>query len=173
MKDDVICESGLTATTISATTYQNLPSFNSARINGTTQFSGSANNFINFSGINISITSGISANTLIFSAATGLAGTGTTNYVAKWTGTTALTDSLIYDDGSIVVVSGTSATVPGSKFSVTGPIAAQGVQLSSKSGSIALVTSNYASWGTGVSQIAIGDGSPLASSTGAHNIAIG
>jgi len=61
---------GLSASTFSANTYQNLPSFNSAQINGTPQFSGDTNNFINFSGINITITSA-ATNTLVFSAATG------------------------------------------------------------------------------------------------------
>ncbi len=64
---------GLSANTFSAGTYQNLPSFNSVQINGTTQFSGNTNNFINFSGINITITSA-ATNTLVFSAGTGGAG---------------------------------------------------------------------------------------------------
>jgi hypothetical protein len=65
-----VFQSGLTANTLSATTYQNLPSFNSVQINGTPQFSGNTNNFINFSGINITITSA-ETNTLVFSAGTG------------------------------------------------------------------------------------------------------
>jgi hypothetical protein len=68
---------GLTATTISATTYQNLPSFNYVQITGTTQFSAGTNNNLNFSGININIVSGAN-NTLIFSAGTGGGGGGTT-----------------------------------------------------------------------------------------------
>ena len=64
---------GLTANTISATTYQNLPSFNYVQITGTTQFSAGTNNNLNFSGINMTITSG-SNNTLIFSAGTGGSG---------------------------------------------------------------------------------------------------
>jgi hypothetical protein len=68
---------GLSANTISATTYQNLPSFNSVQINGTPQFSGNTNNFINFSGINITITSA-ATNTLVFSAGTGGSGSGLT-----------------------------------------------------------------------------------------------
>jgi hypothetical protein len=48
--------------------------FNEVEISGITQFTSSTNQFINFSGINISITSGISANTLIFSAGTGGSG---------------------------------------------------------------------------------------------------
>jgi hypothetical protein len=71
---------GLSASTFSANTYQNLPSFNSAQINGTPQFSGDTNNFINFSGINITITSA-STNTLVFSAATG-GGGGVTQIIA-------------------------------------------------------------------------------------------
>jgi hypothetical protein len=61
---------GLSASTFSANTYQNLPSFNLVQINGTPQFSGDTNNFINFSGINITITSA-ATNTLVFSAGTG------------------------------------------------------------------------------------------------------
>jgi uncharacterized delta-60 repeat protein len=72
---------GLTATTISATTYQNLPSFNYVRITGTTQFSAGTNNYLNFSGVNITITSG-SNNTLIFSAGTGGSG-GVTSLTAS------------------------------------------------------------------------------------------
>jgi hypothetical protein len=70
---------GLSANTFSASTYQNLPSFNSVQINGTSQFSGNTNNFINFSGINITITSA-ATNTLVFSAGTG--GGGVTQIVA-------------------------------------------------------------------------------------------
>jgi hypothetical protein len=72
---------GLTATTISATTYQNLPSFNFVKITGTTQFSAGTNNYLNFSGINMTITSG-SNNTLIFSAGTGSGG-GVTSLTAS------------------------------------------------------------------------------------------
>jgi hypothetical protein len=71
---------GLSASTFSANTYQNLPSFNSVQINGTPQFSGDTNNFINFSGINITITSA-ATNTLVFSAATG-GGGGVTQIIA-------------------------------------------------------------------------------------------
>jgi hypothetical protein len=57
---------GLTANTISATTYQNLPSsFQSVRINGTTQFSANTGNFINFVGTNITIQSA-ATNTISF-----------------------------------------------------------------------------------------------------------
>lgn len=39
-----------------------------------------------------------------------LTGTGTTNYVSKWTGSSAQGDSLIYDNGSIVAIGTTSST---------------------------------------------------------------
>jgi hypothetical protein len=99
---DTVFTSGLTATTISATTYQNLPVsavtngtgisasttngvttitntdlgssqniFKNIQITGTTQFSaGSNNSNLNFSGINLTITSA-ATNTLVFSAGTG------------------------------------------------------------------------------------------------------
>jgi hypothetical protein len=97
---------GLSASTFSANTYQNLPSFNSAQINGTPQFSGDTNNFINFSGINITITSA-STNTLVFSAATGgggggISGSGTANYLPKFTSSTNIGNSQLQDDGSQV-----------------------------------------------------------------------
>lgn len=49
--------------------------FNHVKVNGTTQFSANTNTFINFSGVNVTITSGAN-NTLIFSAGTGGGGTG-------------------------------------------------------------------------------------------------
>ena len=51
--------------------------FKSVQINGTPQFSANTNTFINFSGINLTITSGAN-NTLIFSAGTGGNSSGTT-----------------------------------------------------------------------------------------------
>ena len=107
---DTVFTSGLTATTISATTYENLPVsavtngggisisgptngvvtvtntdlgssqniFKNIQITGTTQFSaGSNNSNLNFSGINLTITSA-ATNTLVFSAGTGGGGSGLT-----------------------------------------------------------------------------------------------
>jgi hypothetical protein len=79
---------GLTANTISATTYENLPSFNYVQITGTTQFSAGTNNNLNFSGINITITSG-SNNTLIFSAGTGGGGGGGVTSITTGAGLSA------------------------------------------------------------------------------------
>ena len=71
------CLSGLTATTISATTYQNLP------------FSGTVR------------------------------GSGTVNYIPKWTGSTSLGDSLITDNGSVVTIPN---VVVNSSFEFISPI---------------------------------------------------
>jgi hypothetical protein len=60
-----------------------------------------------FSGININIITGTSG-TLTFSASTNVTNSGTTNYVAKWTGTTGLGDSVIYDDGTNIGIGTTS-----------------------------------------------------------------
>ena len=62
-----------------------------------------------------------------------VSGTGTTNYVPKWTGSTALGNSLIYDSGTNV---GIGTTSPGSKLDVNGNI-----QLSSNSPNIISYTS--------------------------------
>lgn len=45
-----------------------------------------------------------------WTVAGGLSGSGTTNYLSKWTGSTALGNSLIYDDGSNVMI-GTTASL--------------------------------------------------------------
>jgi hypothetical protein len=107
---DTVFTSGLTATTISATTYENLPVsavtngggisisgptngvvtvtntdlgssqniFKNILINGNPRFSaGSNNSNLNFSGINLTITSA-ATNTLVFSAGTGGGGSGLT-----------------------------------------------------------------------------------------------
>lgn len=82
MKDPVVCESGITSTTISATTYYNLPSatFNGGSVSGATQFTGgltantiSATTYLNlpsvsFTGGSVSgatkFTGGLTANTI-------------------------------------------------------------------------------------------------------------
>jgi len=92
---------GLTATTISATTYQNLPSsFQSVRITGTTQFSANTGNFINFSGVNVSITSA-STNTLVFSGSPQFTVPGSNNQVLTSDGSGgAVAESLLTFDGA-------------------------------------------------------------------------
>ena len=108
--------SGLSASTFSAGTYQNLPSFNSVQINGTTQFSGNTNNYINFSGINMTITSA-ATNTLVFSAGDYLPTSGgTINGNLIITGNTTISgltaSQLIATDANDTLVSLSTSTYP-------------------------------------------------------------
>jgi len=57
--------------------------------------------------------------TTVSAAGLGLGGSGTTNYVPKWTGSTALGNSLIQDDGTNVAIGTTPATY---KFRVSGNV---------------------------------------------------
>ena len=74
---------------------------------------------------NVNVTSGFTANTI--SAATyynlpysgTVNGGGTVNYVSKWTGNTALGDSIIYDDGTNV---GIGTNTPSSKLDINGSV---------------------------------------------------
>ena len=107
---------GLSANTFSATTYENLPSFSAVKIDGTTQFSGDTNNFINFSGINLTITSA-ATNTLVFSAGTG-GGGGTVTSVALSAGTSGtdvnISNSAVTTSGTITInIPDASATARG------------------------------------------------------------
>lgn len=52
---------------------------------------------------------------ILTSSAVGLSGSGTTNYIAKFTGSTALGNSLIFDDGSLV---GINTTTPSEALTV-------------------------------------------------------
>jgi hypothetical protein len=118
---------GLTANTISATTYQNLPSsFQSARINNATQFSANTGTFLNFSGINITITSA-ATNTLVFSAATGgggsssgvtqiTAGNGISISPTGGTGNVTINSTTLIASSSLVIVPDSSIYVGGSTY---------------------------------------------------------
>jgi hypothetical protein len=81
--------------------------FTTISITGTPQFSSTTNQTINFSGINITITSA-ATNTLVFSAGTGggggISGSGTTNSVTKWTSATGLGNSQLQDNGSQISI---------------------------------------------------------------------
>ncbi len=59
-----------------------------------------------------------SSGNVIETANSSLTGTGTTNYITKWSGTTALTNSLLYDDGTNV---GIGTTGPQKVFEVVTP----------------------------------------------------
>ena len=80
----------------------NAPAYTSA-----TAFTGTIAGYLGFD------TSG----NILTSGAVGLSGSGTTNFISKWTGSTALGNSLIYDDGTNVGLNNTS---PVAKFHVTG-----------------------------------------------------
>ncbi len=98
---------GLTANTISATTYQNLPT--DIRVTGGTYSSGTAT-FTNNTGGTFNVTG--------FSTANGnITGNGTVNYLPKFTGSTGISNSQIYDDGANV---GIGTSIPGVKLDVIG-----------------------------------------------------
>jgi hypothetical protein len=101
-------------------------------------------------------------------------GAGTTNYVPKWTGSTGLGDSLIQDDGTQVYMLA-APTHAGTRFGVGGPIevGSEGLQIVGRGGSIGITDTDLQGWGSNGGEIAIGTGSPLASSTGSDNVAIG
>jgi hypothetical protein len=66
----------------------------------------------------------LTASYALNAVAGGLTGAGTTNRHAKFTGATSIGDSLIYDDGTNVQITGSSITVSGSStvFRVTGSV---------------------------------------------------
>ena len=106
-----------------------------------------------------------------------VSGAGTTNYVPKWTGSTGLGDSIIYDDGTFVGVGngGASPTHTSTKLIVGGPleVGGEGLQIVGRGNSVGITDRNLQSWSTGGNEIAIGNGGPLAGSQGNDNIAIG
>jgi hypothetical protein len=103
-------------------------------------------------------------------------GAGTSNYVAKWTGSTGLGDSIIYDSGGFVGIY-TSSQVYQEVLSVAGGDG--GIVMNSfnfighSSQSIAIADANYRTWTSGGNEVAIGTGGPLGVSQGNNNIAIG
>ncbi len=129
---NTLLQGNLTATTISATTYLNLP------YNGT------------------------------------VGGSGSSNYVTKWVNGVDITDSLIYDDGSFVGI-GASTSTNNEVFSVQmgGPVAFNNVTIYDRSNSLAIGFDDYSTWGTSGTEIAIGGGANLLSSTGQYNVSIG
>jgi hypothetical protein len=103
---------GLSANTISATTYQNLP--RDVFVTGGTYNTGTSTiTFRNSTGGTFSVT-GITAGS--GSGGTGTV-SGTVNYVAKFTGSTGVGNSIIYDDGTYV---GIGTASPAKKLDVNG-----------------------------------------------------
>lgn len=115
----------------------------------------------------------ILANTISATTYLNLPYSGTTNYVPKWTNTTGLTDSQIYDDGLFVGVGKTAATVSNSTFGVIAALEVENIQFAVRNSSIAITDDDHTSWGAGIQNIAIGFNKILDSNIGAQNIAIG
>ena len=112
---------GLTANTISATTYLNLPSatFTGGTVSGATNFTG---------GLTANTISATTYQNLPFSGT--VVGTGTTNYVPVWTGSTGLGNSLIQSNANGITVGGTLDSGHLAFFYTTG---ATGIQSSASS----------------------------------------
>jgi hypothetical protein len=151
---------------VSGGTYLNLPSttFTGGTVSGTTNFTG-----------------GLTANTISATTYLNLPysgtvnGSGTTNYVSKWTGSTGLGDSQIYDDGTFVGI-GTTAKTFNEVLNVYGNGGIRNNTINfvgHTSFSIAIADGDYSNWGSGGNEIAIGGGQPLLNSTGEYNISIG
>ena len=100
----------LTATTISATTYNNLPPsvFSGGTVTGPTTFT---------NGLTATTISATTYENLPYSGT--VKGSGTSNYLPKWTGTTGLGDSQIFDNGISV---GIGTSTPNAKLFVAGSV---------------------------------------------------
>ena len=124
---NLIINSGLTATTISATTYSNLPStpflpLSGGTVTGATIFTGgltantiSATTYSNLP-ISTSSTTGVLSSsdwTTFNNKQSALSGT--TNFITKWNSSTGLTNSIIFDNGTNISIGSTSGT---SKFTI-------------------------------------------------------
>lgn len=109
-------------------------------------------------------------------------GTGTTNYVSKWSSSTALTNSLIYDNGTNVLI-GTDTDASDGKLQVNGSIRASSDSLINGltvgKGASNIVTNTVVGFSalaantTGTNTIAIGYNALKANTTGNVNLAIG
>jgi len=189
---------GLSATTISATTYQNLPT--DVRVTGAT-YSNNNFTFTNNTGgtfsvlfntvtgltINGNLTvtgntsvKGLTATTI--SATTyqnlpqSVSGTGTADYVTKWDGVgLGLVDSLIYSSGSFVGINATSPIYGENISFQTGKgLVVDDAYIATTNTSLSLAGGyDYSTWGTAGGEIAIGTRGPLNKSQSSGNIGIG
>jgi hypothetical protein len=94
----------------------------------------------------------------IIETANSVDGSGTANYVSKWSDANTLTDSVIYDDGTNV---GIGTTSPGYKLDVRSSLATiamfggtyagiQGIQVQRNGGDNVRLTANYSGYGGGL-----------------------
>ncbi len=91
----------------------------------------------------------------------GLSGSGTTNYISKWTSGSALGNSLIYDDGTSILVNTTSTQ--GQKFQVNGDALVSGLLTISGATVLPAQTASHLRFGSGyaspdIGRMYIGDG---------------
>lgn len=84
----------------------------------------------------------------------GVTGSGTTNYLSKWTSGTALGNSLVYDNGTNVLVNTT--TDQGQKFQVNGDALIGGLLTITGSSALPAQTATYIRFGSGFSSPVIG-----------------
>jgi hypothetical protein len=84
----------------------------------------------------------------------GLSGSGTTNYLSKWTSGSALGNSLVYDDGTSILVNTTSTQ--GQKFQVNGDALVSGLLTISGATVLPAQTASHLRFGSGYSSPDIG-----------------
>jgi hypothetical protein len=139
------------ATTVSATTYLNLPT--DVYVTGGTYSSGSAT-FINNTGGTFSVTGFSTGSTINI-------GSGTINYLPKWTGSTALGDSLIRDDGTnIGVNTAPSSTGKVSIYTLNGNTSALYVQNQNSSSSYGVYAFLNSGQGSQTAVFGVAEGHP-------------
>jgi hypothetical protein len=104
----------------------------------------------------------------------GVDGTGTANYVAKWSDADTITNSVIYDNGTNV---GIGTTSPGAKLDVSADILVNGLTIGRGAGNSATNTavglSALANNTIGFSNIAVGQSALFENTSGSNNTAIG
>jgi hypothetical protein len=158
---------GLIAPTISATTYQNLP--RDVFVTGGTYNTGTSTiTFRNSTGGTFSVT-GITAGS--GSGGTGTV-SGTVNYVAKFTGSTGVGNSIIYDTGADV---GIGTNSPGEKLDVNGDALINGVTVGTKGDSTSTIVGANAlsSLVGGISNTVFGGSAGTFITDGDRNLLIG
>ena len=124
----------------------NVPTYTLSGLGGQPALSGTG--FVKISGTTISydnstyLTTASAASTYQTIITNPVTGTGTTNYLSKWTSSSALGNSLIYDNGTNVIIGGTTVPDSGLKIYVTNGTVGLGNYLSSTVGYIGTWTNH-------------------------------